>query len=56
VEVVTDAPHSMHWERPDLFNDAIRRFVKEVASVADSDAGAVAHSDSYPIGVGGHSA
>jgi pimeloyl-ACP methyl ester carboxylesterase len=26
VEVVTDAPHSMYWERPDLFNDAIRRF------------------------------
>ena len=32
VEVVTDAPHSMYWERPDLFNDAIRRFLKEVTS------------------------
>jgi pimeloyl-ACP methyl ester carboxylesterase len=32
VEVVTDAPHSMYWERPDLFNDAIRRFVKDVAA------------------------
>ena len=32
VEVVTDAPHSMYWERPDLFNDAIRRFLKEVAT------------------------
>ncbi len=32
VEVVTDAPHSMYWERPDLFNDAIRRFLKDVAS------------------------
>ena len=32
VEVVTDAPHSMYWERPDLFNDAIRRFLKEVAA------------------------
>ena len=26
----TDAPHSMYWERPDLFNDAIRRFLKEM--------------------------
>jgi hypothetical protein len=25
-------PHSMYWERPDLFNDAIRRFLKEVAA------------------------
>jgi pimeloyl-ACP methyl ester carboxylesterase len=32
VEVVTDAPHSMYWERPDLFNDAVRRFLKEVAA------------------------
>ena len=32
VEVVTDAPHSMYWERPDLFNDAVRRFLKDVAS------------------------
>ena len=32
VEVVTDAPHSMYWERPDLFNDAIRRFLKDVAA------------------------
>jgi len=32
VEVVADAPHSMYWERPDLFNDAIRRFLKEVAA------------------------
>jgi pimeloyl-ACP methyl ester carboxylesterase len=31
VEVVTDAPHSMYWERPDLFNDAVARFLKEVA-------------------------
>ena len=30
VEVVTDAPHSMYWERPDLFNDAVARFLKEV--------------------------
>jgi hypothetical protein len=22
----------MYWERPDLFNDAIRRFLKEVAA------------------------
>jgi pimeloyl-ACP methyl ester carboxylesterase len=32
VEIVTDAPHSMYWERPDLFNDAVRRFLKEVAT------------------------
>jgi DNA-binding transcriptional LysR family regulator len=32
VEIVTDAPHSMYWERPALFNDAIRRFLKEVAA------------------------
>jgi pimeloyl-ACP methyl ester carboxylesterase len=31
-EVVTDAPHSMYWERPDRFNDAIRRFLREAAS------------------------
>ncbi len=32
VEVVPGAPHSMYWETPDLFNEAIRRFVKEVAA------------------------
>jgi len=31
VEVVTGAPHSMYWETPALFNDAIARFLKEVA-------------------------
>jgi pimeloyl-ACP methyl ester carboxylesterase len=30
VEVVPGAPHSMYWETPDLFNDAISRFLKEV--------------------------
>jgi pimeloyl-ACP methyl ester carboxylesterase len=30
VEVVAGAPHSMYWETPDLFNDAISRFLKEV--------------------------
>lgn len=34
VELVPDAPHSMYWERPDLFNDAVARFVKEVAQAA----------------------
>jgi pimeloyl-ACP methyl ester carboxylesterase len=29
VEVVPGAPHSMYWETPDLFNDAISRFLKE---------------------------
>jgi pimeloyl-ACP methyl ester carboxylesterase len=32
VEVVTDAPHSMYRERPDPFDDAIRRLLKEVAA------------------------
>ena len=32
VEVVTGAPHSMYWETPDLFNDAVRRFLKDVAT------------------------
>ena len=31
VEVVSGAPHSMYWETPDLFNDAISRFLKSVA-------------------------
>lgn len=31
VEVVPGAPHSMYWETPDLFNDAVSRFVKEVS-------------------------
>jgi pimeloyl-ACP methyl ester carboxylesterase len=32
VEVVSGAPHSMYWETPDLFNDAIGRFLKEVSA------------------------
>jgi pimeloyl-ACP methyl ester carboxylesterase len=32
VEVVTGAPHSMYWERPGLFNDAVARFLKEIAT------------------------
>ena len=31
VEVVTGAPHSMYWETLALFNDAVARFLKEVA-------------------------
>jgi pimeloyl-ACP methyl ester carboxylesterase len=34
VEVVTAAPHSMYWETPELFNDAISRFLKEVSASA----------------------
>jgi pimeloyl-ACP methyl ester carboxylesterase len=30
VEVVPGAPHSMYWETPDLFNDAVRKFLTEV--------------------------
>src|ERR1700753_3421037 len=32
VEVVAGAPHSMYWETPALFNDAVARFLKEVAA------------------------
>jgi pimeloyl-ACP methyl ester carboxylesterase len=31
-EIVPGAPHSMYWETPALFNDAVRRFLKEVAA------------------------
>ncbi len=34
VEIVPGAPHSMYWETPALFNDAVRRFLKEVAAAA----------------------
>jgi pimeloyl-ACP methyl ester carboxylesterase len=27
VEIVPGAPHSMYWETPDLFNDALRKFL-----------------------------
>jgi pimeloyl-ACP methyl ester carboxylesterase len=30
VEVVPGAPHSMYWETPDAFNDAVRKFLAEV--------------------------
>ena len=32
VEVVTGAPHSMYWETPALFNDAVARFLKDVTT------------------------
>src|SRR6516225_5572041 len=32
VEVVPGAPHSMYWETPQLFNDAVARFLKDVAT------------------------
>ncbi len=31
VEVVPSAPHSMYWETPQLFNDAVAAFLKDVA-------------------------
>jgi 3-oxoadipate enol-lactonase len=31
VEVVPNAPHSMYWETPALFNDAVARFLTEIA-------------------------
>jgi len=30
VEIVPGAPHSMYRETPDLFNDALRKFLAEV--------------------------
>ncbi len=30
VEIVPGAPHSMYWETPDLFNDALRKFLAGV--------------------------
>jgi pimeloyl-ACP methyl ester carboxylesterase len=30
VEIVPGAPHSMYWETPALFNDALRKFLAEV--------------------------
>ncbi len=30
LELVPDGPHSMYWERPDLFNAAVERFLKIV--------------------------
>lgn len=32
VEVVTGAPHSMYWETPQLFNDTVASFLKDVAA------------------------
>src|SRR6201996_5624088 len=32
VEIVPDAPHSMYWEAPQLFNDAVAAFLKDVAT------------------------
>lgn len=32
VEVVPGAPHSMYWETPALFNDAVARFLKDVTA------------------------
>ncbi len=30
LELIPEAPHSMYWERPDLFNAGIERFLKTV--------------------------
>ena len=32
VEVVRGAPHSMYWETPQLFNDAVAAFLKDVTA------------------------
>jgi len=32
VEIVPGAPHSMYWETPALFNDAVSRFLKEAGA------------------------
>lgn len=30
LELIPDAPHSMYWERPDLFNAAVERFLQTI--------------------------
>jgi len=30
IQIVPGAPHSMYWETPDLFNEALRKFLAEV--------------------------
>jgi pimeloyl-ACP methyl ester carboxylesterase len=32
VDIVPGAPHSMYWETPDLFNDALRKFLAEASA------------------------
>jgi pimeloyl-ACP methyl ester carboxylesterase len=32
VEIVPNAPHSMYWEAPQLFNDAVASFLKDVTA------------------------
>ena len=32
VEIVPGAPHSMYWETPTLFNDAVGRFLADVTA------------------------
>ena len=32
VEIVPGAPHSMYWETPALFNDAVASLLKDVAT------------------------
>ena len=32
VEIVPGAPHSMYWETPALFNEALRRFLADVTA------------------------
>ena len=32
VEIVPGAPHSMYWETPSLFNDAVSRFLADVTA------------------------
>ena len=32
VEIVPGAPHSMYWETPSLFNDAVGRFLADVTA------------------------
>jgi 3-oxoadipate enol-lactonase len=42
VEIVPKAPHSMYWEAPDLFNDALDRFLDTVVARAATVKGATA--------------
>jgi 3-oxoadipate enol-lactonase len=38
VEIVPGAPHSMYWETPSLFNDAVGRFLADVAAAEGAHA------------------
>jgi hypothetical protein len=42
VEIMPGAPHSMYWETPALFNDAVGRFLARVYATAPATTGPAA--------------